>query len=602
MTGPIDPRFGIGSIPHDGGTTFRVWAPHADAVAVTGSFDEWSGERHPLTADAGGFWSGFVGGAHVGDQYQFVVFRDGERLMRVDPRARAVTNSVGNAIVYDRHAFDWDGDEFSCPPHHELVIYETHIGSFVAGDGKSGNHGKSGDLAAMAGKLGYLSELGVNAIELMPVAEFAGDYSWGYNPSHPFAVERSYGGPDQLKEFVREAHRHGIAVILDVVLNHFGPSDLGLWRFDGWSENGGGGIYFYNDDRAATPWGRTRPDYGRDEVRAYLRDNALMWLEEYHLDGLRFDATLYIRTIDGVGTDDLPDGWQLMRSITSSIRERHPDTILIAEDLQGNRAITAPADGGGGEGGGGAGFHAQWDAGFVHRVRRAIITSDDGARSMTELADAVRGEGDPFTRIVYTESHDDVANGKLRVPHEIDADDPSSWAAQKRSTLGLAIVLTTPGIPMLFQGQEFLEDEWFRDHVPLDWQRAERFRDIVRLTRDLIHLRRNTGGISAGLSGGGFALLHLDDAAKTLAWARSARDDLAVVVVNAGATARDITLGVPASGRWAVRFNSDAATYSPLFAGQHTGDVDAADDPLDGQPARAVVSVGAYTLVVLTRA
>ena len=302
-----------------------------------------------------------------------------------------------------------------------------------------------------------------------------------------------------------------------------------------------------------------------------------------------------MRTIDGLGTGDLPEGWDLLRSITATIRERHPDKILIAEDLQSDPAITSTVDGG-------AGFHAQWDTSFVHPVRRLLTAVDDADRSMTELVEALHGVDEPFRRIVYTESHDEVANGKLRVPHEIDGGDPSGWAAQKRATLGFAIALTTPGIPMLFQGQEFLEDEWFRDDVPLDWERAEHFRDIVRLGRDLVHLRRDVDGVSRGLRGEGFEVLHLDDEAKTVAWARSSRDDVAVVVVNASAEARDITTGMPSAGLWVVRFNSDAATYSALFAGHDTHDVDAAPEPLDGSPASGTVSVGAYTLVVLTPA
>ncbi|MCU1535878.1 MAG: maltooligosyl trehalose hydrolase [Humibacillus sp.] len=578
---------GLGSMPHEGGTAFRVWAPNADAVAVTGSFTEWSGDGIPLEPEEAGHWYVDVDGVGSGAEYQFVITRGDDRLMRIDPRARAVTNSSGNALVYDRAAFDWQGDGFACPPHDELVIYETHIGSFRASEGDGG------DLAGVAGKLGYLVALGINAIELMPVAEFAGDYSWGYNPSNPFAVESSYGGPDLLKAFVREAHQHGIAVIVDVVLNHFGPSDLALWQFDGWSEEGKGGIYFYNDERSSTPWGDTRPDYGRAEVRNYLHDNALMWFDEYHMDGLRFDATLYIRTIDGVGTGDLPEGWNVMRDITASVRESRPDKILIAEDLQNDPALTTFGEGG-------AGFHSQWDAGFVHPVRQVLTAVDDAERSMTELAEAIGHDDNPFARIIYTESHDEVANGKLRLTQEIDGNDPGGWAAQKRATLGLCLALTGHGIPMLFQGQEFLEDEWFRDDVPLDWDRAEHFRDIVRLARDLIRLRRNADGDSAGLTGDHFALLHLDDEAKSLAWARSRGEETAVVVANLSAEARDIEMELPAEGRWTVRFNSDASTYSALFSGHHTDDVEAAPPSAD-RPATGTVSVGPYTLVVLIR-
>jgi 1,4-alpha-glucan branching enzyme len=573
-------------MPLDGRTAFRVWAPHAEAVAVAGSFNEWSTDRNLLEREDGGLWYGEVEGAGPGDEYQYVITTRGEQFHRVDPRARAVTNSVGNAIVYDRDAFDWQGDSFTTPSHNELVIYETHIGSFVA------EEGDPGDITTLASRLGYLKSLGINAIELMPVAEFAGDYSWGYNPAHPFAVESTYGGPDRLKAFVREAHHNGIAVIVDVVLNHFGPSDLSLWQFDGTSDHGKGGIYFYQDDRSHTPWGDTRPDYGREEVRQYCHDNALMWIEEYHMDGLRFDATLYIRTVDGIGTD-IPEGWALMRDINTAIRDALPSKILIAEDLQGDPALTSRD---------GAAFNAQWDVGFVHAVRDVITTPDDGARSMQGLADAVLPEGDPWDRVIYTESHDEVANGKLRVTHEIDPDNPSGWAPQKRATLGTAITLTSPGIPMLFQGQEFLEDEWFRDTVPLDWDKAEQFRDIVRLARDLISLRRNADGTTPGLAGSRTWILHLDDAAKTIAWARATDTKVVAVVVNAGVDAREVTIGLPHAGRWAVRFNSDASTYSALFSGHTTLDVDAEETPLGDQPASATVSVGPYSLVVLSPA
>ena len=218
----------------------------------------------------------------------------------------------------------------------------------------------------------------------MPPFEFAGDISWGYNPAHLFAIESSYGGPDAFKRFIRDAHAHGIAVIVDVVYNHVGPSDLDLWRFDGWSEGDGGGIYVYNDERAVTPWGATRPDYGRGEVRTFLRDSAMTWLEEFRCDGLRFDSTVYIRTVNGDPGDDasaLADGWSFMAWINDEIRARQPWKITIAEDLQDDPALVAPtADGG-------AGFGAQWDAGFVHRVRHALIGADDAARDIDDVVD-----------------------------------------------------------------------------------------------------------------------------------------------------------------------------------------------------------------------
>ena len=188
-------------------------------------------------------------------------------------------------------------------------------------------------------KLSCLLVFGINVVEIMPLAEFPGAVSWGYNPAHIFALEGDYGGSNGFRSFVKACHEHGIGVIIDVVYNHLGPSDLDLWRFDGWSENEGGGIYFYNDWRAQTPWGATRPDYGRGEVRQYIRDNALMWLQEYHVDGLRWDATAYIHNVNGSGnqSEELPEGWALMQWVNDEVHKLYPNALTIAEDLRINQ-------------------------------------------------------------------------------------------------------------------------------------------------------------------------------------------------------------------------------------------------------------------------
>ncbi len=587
-----DHHQGMGAIVLDEGTAFRVWAPHAESVAVRGDFNQWSEDADPMESEGNGYWYREVGHAGPGHEYQYRLTTPDGVLDRIDPYARFVTNSVGNGIIVDPDAFDWQGDDFECPPHHQLVVYETHVGSFVGGPGGPGN------LPLVTEKLGYLTDLGINAVELMPLMEFAGDTSWGYNPAHIFAVESAYGGPDALKTFVRAAHQHGIAVILDVVYNHLGPSDLDLWRFDGWSENDKGGIYFYQDHRSATPWGDTRPDYGREQVRNLLHDNAFMWLREYHVDGLRFDMTPYMRSVDGTGKD-IPQGWDLMRWIASDVREQFPGRIMIAEDLHGDHAVTST-------GPEGACFHSQWDTHFVHPVRAALTTEHDDDRDMAAVAEAVTYDyGDAFARVVYTESHDEVANGKARIPTEVDADDPSGWAAQKRATLGIALTLTSPGIPMLFQGQEFLEDEWFRDDVPLDWPRQEQFRDVVRMVCDLVRLRRDYDGVAGGLSGQHTEVLHRDDDAKVLAWARRNDDPGQDVVVIANFRADETgahQIGFPTPGPWRLALNSDATTYSSLFGDHGSGDVVA--DPAEGGdwPAVAEVRIGPASLLVYTRA
>ncbi|HEY7768345.1 alpha-amylase family glycosyl hydrolase, partial [Longimicrobium sp.] len=276
-------RPGMGAIPYSEGagqgTTFRVWAPNANQVAVAGDFNGWDASASPLAPEGNGNWSADVPGARDGHQYKYVI---NGTLWRIDPRARQVTNSVGNAIVVDP-GFAWRVENFQAPPWDEVVVYQMHLATFP--DAPVDGSDLFADVLSDE-NIRYLKELGVNTLLLLPTGEFPGDHSWGYNPAHIFAVESYYGGPHALKRFVDRAHEHGLAVWLDVVYNHFGPNDLSIWQFDGWFEhwNGGemGGIYFYNDWRAHTPWGeKNRPDYGRGEVRSFICDNALMWLEEY---------------------------------------------------------------------------------------------------------------------------------------------------------------------------------------------------------------------------------------------------------------------------------------------------------------------------------
>jgi 1,4-alpha-glucan branching enzyme len=413
--------------------------------------------------------------------FRFVIHtRDGE-LSRLDPYARELTSSVGNSVVYDPAAFDWGETDFQMPSWNNLVIYEMHIGTFAANGTAPGNFDQA------IRRLPYLRELGIGAVQVMPPFEHAGDVSWGYNPADIFAIESAYAGPDAFKRFVRAAHEHGIAVLVDVVFNHLGPSDLDLWRFDGWAEGEWGGIYFYNDQRAITPWGNTRPDFGRGEVRTFLRDSALAWLEEYRADGLRFDSTLYIRTAAGTPETSLADGWSFLAWLNDEIVARQPWKLTIAEDLQSDGRLTTSTSAGG------AGFGAQWDATFLATVREALTVANDADRDSGSVAAVITAGGDkPFGRVIYTESHDDVANGKVRLPEAIAPGNSDNWFAKKRATLGSARVLTAPGIPMLFQGQELLEDRWFEDTRPIDWSKAHGHAGILRMHTDLVALRRET--------------------------------------------------------------------------------------------------------------
>jgi 1,4-alpha-glucan branching enzyme len=598
-------RPGMGARPYGAGTAFRVWAPDAQSVAVTGDFTGWAAGV-PLAPEPAGTWSADVPGTVPGQAYQYVITTGAGPLTRVDPYARQVVNENGlavKAVIYDEDAFDWGEANYSSPGWTELVIYELHVGSFSERAGE-----KAGTLADAARKLVYLQQLGVNAVELLPVATFEGAVSWGYDPGVPFSVERPYGGPDGLKAFVRAAHALGIAVILDVVYNHFGPADSILWQFDGSGPTWAGGIYFYGerypgDPRPQTPWG-SRPDYGRPQVRQYLADNAMAWLRDYRLDGLRLDATAYIRNVAGDGdpSQDIPEGWELLQQINDAVDAGQPWKLTVAEDMQGNDWITRPIAAQG------AGFDAQWDPDFVQQVRGVLEQVQDCDRDMGAIQAALQRQysGNAFARVVFTESHDADGNGRTRVPTEIDPAQPDSWWAKKRSTLGGALVLTAPGIPMIFQGQEFLEQRAFvQDPAELDWANATTYAGILALYRDLIRLRRDWFATTRGLRGENCNVFHVNNAAKVVAFHRFDQggpgDDVVVLANFADTGYASYQIGLPRPGLWRVRFNSDWSGYDPSFGDWASYDVAASGPPHDGLAWSGQAGVGPYTAIILSQ-
>jgi 1,4-alpha-glucan branching enzyme len=591
---------GMGATPFAGGTTFRVWAPHADHVFVAGDWNGMSDTATELAKEANGSgnFSADVAGAAAGMAYEYVIRHGADTLHKADPRARKMRNSNGASEVVDPAAYRWKDAKFRPPAPSEAVIYELHVGAF-----NPTTPGRPGTFASAAAKLDDLRDLGVNAIEILPPAEFPGDFSWGYNPAEPFAPESAYGSPDDLRALVDAAHARGIAVLVDVVHNHWGPADLPMWRFDGETfasagATNAGGIYFYTDARGQTPWG-PRPDFGRPEVRDYVVDNARMWVEEFHADGLRWDSTSNIRAANGA---PIPEGAKMLHDACEAAHARRPGSIMIAEDFQGDASITNDAAKGG------LGFDSQWDGGFFHPVDDAIIAVNDQDRSMKSVRDGIsnRLSNRATARVVYTESHDEVANGKKRIPEMISPGDPASLAARKRSTLGAAVALTSPGIPMLFMGQEFLEDGWFADNRPLDWSKETKFAGIRAMYRDLVALRRSTAGATRGLLGEGCHVFHVNDKAKVIAWHRFDRggpgDD---VVVVASFTAKPFPvyeIGFPRTGIWHTRFNSDAKRYQPDFGDAKDGDVNVIGmGGRDGLPGKGAVALGAYSVVILSQ-
>jgi 1,4-alpha-glucan branching enzyme len=573
----------------------QVWAPNADRVSLL-TFDRNVRDVNsepgrtpdepsetPMTQSDVGVWT-VEFDQSPGDEYLFRVVREGESFDRLDPRGRSATSSIGRSVVVD-DTFPWTDSDFVAPPLSNWVIYELHPATFA------------GTLDDVVCKLDQLTDLGITVIELMPVAEFAGDQSWGYNPALPFAVESSLGGPDALRRLVDAAHARGIAVLLDVVYNHFGPSDLDLWRFDGWSENDGGGIYFYNDWRAKTPWGETRPDYGRDEVRQFIIDNAVMWIEDYHLDGLRLDSTVNIRNAHGEPgpNGDLDEGASLLADLTDTMRAKHPGAILIAEDLQEDARLTAATSSMG------LGFHLQWSGQFVHTIRRSLEALDDAERDIDAVIAAVEGTIEGAERVVYTESHDEVANGRTRVPAEIDPENPQSIWAFRRSALGAVLVMTAVGVPMMFQGQEWGEEDWFDDARDLRWERRDARSGTVALWRDLVRLRTGADDRARGLSGDRISVHRLDEVPEVIVfwrWGMGGEHAAAIVVVNLSAQDHEIEVPVPEGGEWRSVFASDWSGYD--VSGTDLAPV-VPDGSKDDDASSVRFTIASYGAVVLAR-
>ena len=579
----------LGVITHRGGAEFRVWAPFAKQVYIDGTFTP--NGKQPLTSEDDGYWFALIHGAEPGHQYKYIIETpDGRLLEKNDPRARAITSSdKGFSVIVDNE-FDWHGDNFIMPPKYDQVIYELHVGTFNRPDAAT-----SGTFDSAIEKLDYLRDLGINIIELMPVTSMAFSNGWGYAPNHIFSVESMLGGRHGLMKFVRACHQHGIGVILDVVYNHF-YGDTDLWRFDGWSENDRGGIYFYNDERGDTPWGG-RPDYGRPEVRQFILDNVAMWLTEYHVDGLRVDSTIYMRNTAGRDNDpdhDIGDAWSLLQDIVSLAHKIKPDSLIIAEDSASNPQIVAP------QLDGGCGFDSQWELGFPHALRAALGLSTDQPN-----LDGIQYEfnhfysNDAFARTIFSDSHDTAANGSVRLNEAIAPAGGATLFAREKTLLANAITLTSPGIPMLLQGSEFLQDGSFNDWAALEWQKTEKYAGIVTAHRHLLDLRHNRYGHTGGLQGQSTALFHVNTDGLVIGchrWNNGGVGDDVIIIANFSSTDYShYAMQFPLGGKWHIRFNSSWRGYSKDFRGGHQSIIHADKD------STAHFSLPAYTLYILSQ-
>ena len=402
---------------------------------------EVDGERLPLTAGEGGWWSADVPAAGPGSEYAFRL-DGGEPLP--DPRSPWQPSGVhGPSRVVEHQAFPWQDQGWQAGPLAAAVLYELHVGTFTP----------SGTFEAAIARLDHLVDLGMTHVELMPVNEFAGSRGWGYDGVDLYAPHHAYGGPQGLKRLIDACHARGLAVLLDVVYNHLGPAGNYLGRF---------GPYF--TDRYATPWG---PAVNLDgphshEVRRFFCDNALMWLRDYHVDGLRLDAVHAL-----VDTSAMHVLEQLAAEVDALAAHLGRHLVLIAEsDLNDPRVVRAPEVGG-------YGLDAQWNDDFHHALHTVLTGERDGYYTdfgtLADLAKALeqafvydgrssafrrRPHGRPPTGLTghrflgYLQNHDQIGN-------RATGERSSHLLSPGRLKIAAALVLTAPFMPLLFQGEEW---------------------------------------------------------------------------------------------------------------------------------------------------
>ncbi len=428
---------------------FRVWAPKAETVAVK------IGDRiEEMTGQEGGWWQTDVEDAGAGTEYGFVL--DGAEPAVPDPRSNFQPHGVNGASrIIDHAAYSWKDAGWQAPPLSSAIIYELHVGTFTP----------QGTFEAVVEKLGYLKDLGVTHVELMPVNEFPGKHGWGYDGVDLFAPHAAYGDPDALKRLVDAAHAQGLAVIMDVVYNHFGPSGNYVGKF---------GPYF--TELHKTPWGDAvnLEDAGSHEVRRFFCDNALMWMRDYHIDGLRLDAVTAYMDRSAIHFME-----QLSAEVAALETETGRRHFLIAESDLNDPRVIKPREAGG------YAMDAQWSDDFHH----SLVTVLTGERTgyyvdfgdFADLAKSLeqgyvydghysvyreRNHGRPATGLPawrflgYSQNHDQIGNRARgeRLEH---------LTTPTHAKIAAALTLTAPFIPMLFQGEEWAASspfQYFTDH------------------------------------------------------------------------------------------------------------------------------------------
>lgn len=562
------------------GTAFAVWAPGARRVSVIGDFNSWDGRCHPMRFNPGcGVWEIVLPGVGRGALYKFeIIGADGTLLpQKADPfgfaaeHPPATASRVEGLSAYVWHDADWmaargDGD----PRRKPMSIYEVHLGSWrrVPEDGN-----RPLSYREMADQLvPYVKDLGFTHIELLPVSEFPFEGSWGYQPIGLFAPTSRYGTPDDLRHFVDTCHQAGLGVILDWVVGHFPEDAHGLAQFDGTH------LYEHADPRLGRhmDWGTLIYNYGRTEVANVLLANALYWVEQFHIDGLRVDAVASMLYLDysrpagewlpnRFGGRENLEAVAFLKRVNEVVYARGQGAITIAEESTAWPQVSRPTSGGG------LGFGFKWNMGWMNDTLRYM--QRDPIHRQHHHNDLTFGLLYAFDEnFVLPLSHDEVVHGKGSLLGRMPGDD---WQRFANLRAYLGFMMAHPGKKLLFMGAELAQArEWDHDGS-LDWHLLEHapHRGVQALVRDMNRLYRSIPALHArDCEPGGFAWIEADGHAQSvLAFLRrdsEAQDDVVVVACNMTPVVREgYAVGLPEGGRWEVLLNTDSTFYGGANVG-----------------------------------
>jgi 1,4-alpha-glucan branching enzyme len=620
------------------GVVLRFWAPTAERVHVCFDESEIVDDDLELAGDGQGNWSGFFPGVRAGRKYRFCVTGTGQTGFKRDPYAREL-ELYGypdcDCLVVDTDDYPWHDEGWMPPAFADLIVYQFHVGVFSAVDaaGRDFRPHRTAKLLDAVQRVPYLARLGVTAVQPLPVVEFQGEWSLGYNGTDLFSPEMDYcvdpsdlspyldavnallaargadplksdqleGQANQLKAFVDVCHLYGLGVIFDVVYNHAGGG-LDPQSLDYVDLPANPGPY-NNPYFSAVGWAGGRVfAFDRAPVRALLIDNATMFLDEYHADGLRFDE---VTVIDAEG------GWAFCQEMTAALRERKPAAALIAEYWGEFRWLAIqPAPGGMG-----------FDLGYADGVRDAMrgVLADAGAGGSAPIGVGRLAAGlrrPPFTDHAWQtynclENHDlvlDMDDHRApRIARLADASNPRSWYARSRSRLATGLLLTAPGTPLLFMGEEFLEDKLWSDSPGrtdrlIWWEGAlgqdRNMGDFLRCTQDLIALRRALPALRADP----LTVVSVDETNRVVAfqrWVPGVGQDVVVVLTLSESTLYDYRLGFPRPGQWREAFNTDYYdNYPNPWVSGNAGAVTADGPPMHGFAQSATLTIPANSLLV----